>query len=71
VKVYTQELRDLYSSQSVTRMIKSQSMRWPGRITGTGWWEESNAYELLVAMPEGRRTIKNKLRGLIVRERTH
>jgi hypothetical protein len=41
------ELRDLYSSPSIIRIIKSRRMRWAGYVTRTGekrmhigyWWE--------------------------------
>jgi hypothetical protein len=45
---YNEELRDLYSSPSIIRIIKSQRMRWAGhmarmerRRTRIGYWWES------------------------------
>jgi hypothetical protein len=45
-KQYNKELRDLYSSPSIIRIIKSRRMRWAGHIERIG--EERNAYRLLV-----------------------
>jgi hypothetical protein len=44
---YNEELRDLYSSPSIIRIIKSRSMRWAGHGARMGrrgtridyWWE--------------------------------
>jgi hypothetical protein len=55
-KLHNEELRDLYSSPSIIRMIKSRGMRWSrlvarmgGRGTHVGcWWEsqrERDRYE--------------------------
>jgi hypothetical protein len=46
-KLYNEELRDLYSSPSIIRIIKSRRMRWAGHVArmwrrGTlidYWWE--------------------------------
>jgi hypothetical protein len=40
-KLHNEELRDLYSSPSIIRIIKSRRMRWAGHV-GTlidYWWE--------------------------------
>jgi hypothetical protein len=42
---------DLYSSPSITRIIKSRRMRWHE------WGEKRNAYRLLVGKPEGKRSL--------------
>jgi hypothetical protein len=52
-KLHNEELRDLYSSPSIIRMIKSRRMRWAGQVERKG--EKRNAYSLLVGMPEGKR----------------
>jgi hypothetical protein len=31
-KLHNEELRDLYSSPSIIRIIKSRRMRWPGHV---------------------------------------
>jgi hypothetical protein len=49
------ELRDLYSSPSIIRIIKSRRMRWAGHVTRM--WEKRNAYRLLVRKPEGKRPL--------------
>jgi hypothetical protein len=46
------ELRDLYSSPSIIRIMKTSRMRWAGRVARMG--EERNAYRLLVGKPEGK-----------------
>jgi hypothetical protein len=46
-KLYNEELRDLYSSPNIIRIIKSRSMRWAGHVARMGrrgtridyWWE--------------------------------
>jgi hypothetical protein len=50
-KLHNEELRDLYSSPSIIRMINSRWMKWAGHVTRI--WEERNAYRLLVGKLEG------------------
>jgi hypothetical protein len=46
-KLHNEELRDLYSSPSIIRIIKSRRMRWAGHVARMGrrgtlidyWWE--------------------------------
>jgi hypothetical protein len=45
-KLHNEELRDLYSSPSIIRIIKSRRMRWTGHVARMG--EKMNAYRLLV-----------------------
>jgi hypothetical protein len=54
-KLHNEELRDLYSSPSITRIIKSRRMRWAGHVARRG--EKRNAYRLLVGKPEGKRPL--------------
>jgi hypothetical protein len=49
-KLHNEELRDLYSSQSIIRIIKSRRMRWAGHVARMG--EKRDAYKLLVRKPE-------------------
>jgi hypothetical protein len=51
-KLHKEELRDLYSSPSIIRIIKSRRMRWAGH--GARMEEKMNAYRLLVGKPEGK-----------------
>jgi hypothetical protein len=51
-KLHYEELRDLYSSPSIIRIIKSRRMRWAGHIARMG--EKRNAYSLFVGKPEGK-----------------
>jgi hypothetical protein len=46
-KLHNEELRDLYSSPSIIRLIKSRRIRWAGHVARMG--EKRNAYRLLVA----------------------
>jgi hypothetical protein len=54
-KLHNEELRDLYSSPSIVRIIKSRRMRWADHVARMG--EERNAYRLLVGNPEGKRPL--------------
>jgi hypothetical protein len=50
-----EELRDLYSSPSIIRIIKSRRMRWTGYVARMG--EKRNAYRLLAGKPDGYRPL--------------
>jgi hypothetical protein len=54
-KSHNEELRDLYSSPSIIRIIKSRRMRWAGHVAQIS--EKGNAYRLLVGKPEGKRPL--------------
>jgi hypothetical protein len=54
-KLHNEELRDLYSSLSIIRMIKSRRMRLAGHVARIG--EERAAYRLLARKPEGKRPL--------------
>jgi hypothetical protein len=51
-KLHNEVLRDLSSSPSIIRIIKSWSMRWAGHAARVG--EKRTAYRLLVGKPEGK-----------------
>jgi hypothetical protein len=50
-KLRNEELRDMYSSPSIIRIIKSRRIRWAGHVAPMG--EKRKAYRLLVGKPEG------------------
>jgi hypothetical protein len=54
-RLHNEVLRDLYSSPSIIRIIKSRGMRWAGQVARIG--KERNAYRLLVGRPEGKRPL--------------
>jgi hypothetical protein len=54
-KLHNEELRDLYPSPSIIRIIKSRRMRWAGHVARMR--EKRNAYRLLVGKPEGKRPL--------------
>jgi hypothetical protein len=54
-KLHVEELRDLYSSPSIIRIINSRRMRWAGHVARMG--EKRNAYRLLVGKPKGERSL--------------
>jgi hypothetical protein len=58
--LHNEELRDLYSSPSIIRMIKSRRMRWVVNVARIG--EKRNAYRLLVDKPEGKRPLERPRR---------
>jgi hypothetical protein len=53
-KLHNEELRDLYSSPSIIRLIRSRRKKWAGHAAPMG--ERRNACKLLVRKPEERRT---------------
>jgi hypothetical protein len=54
-KKHNEELRDLYSSPSIIRIIKSRRMRWAGHVARME--EKRNAFRLLLGKPEGKRPL--------------
>jgi hypothetical protein len=55
-KLHNEELRDLYSSPSIIRIIKSRRMRWAGHVARME--ENINACRLLVAKARGKETTR-------------
>jgi hypothetical protein len=60
-KLHNEELRDLYSSPSIIRIIKAMRMRWAGHVARLG--ERKNAYRLLVGTLEARRPLGRQRRS--------
>jgi hypothetical protein len=54
-KLHNEELHNLYSSPSIIRMNTSRRMRWAGHVARMG--AKTNAYRILVRMPEGKRPL--------------
>jgi hypothetical protein len=54
-KLHNEELRDLYSSPSIIRTIKSRRVSCVGHVARMG--EKRHAYRLLVGKPEGKRPL--------------
>jgi hypothetical protein len=54
-KLHNEELRGLYSSPSIVRVIKARRMKWAGHMARMG--EVRGAYNILVGRPEGRRPL--------------
>jgi hypothetical protein len=59
-KLHNEELRDLYSSPSLIRVIKSRRMRWAEHVALMR--EKRNVYRLLVGKPEGKRPLRRPTR---------
>jgi hypothetical protein len=55
-KLHNEELRDLCSSPSIIRIIKSRRMRWVGHVALMG--VKRNAYRLLAGKPEVKRLLR-------------
>jgi hypothetical protein len=55
-KLHNDELRDLYSSASIIRIMKSRRMRWAGHVARMG--EKRNAYRLLVGKARGKESTR-------------
>jgi hypothetical protein len=55
-KLHNEELRDLYSSPSIIRIIKSRRMRWAVHVARMA--EKRNAYRLLVGKARGKETVR-------------
>jgi hypothetical protein len=59
-KLHNKELRNLYSSSSMIRIINLRRMRWAGHMARRG--EKKNAYKLFVGKPEGKRPVRKPRR---------
>jgi hypothetical protein len=54
-KLHNVELRNLYYSPSIIRMIKSRTMRWAGHVARMR--AKGNACRILLGKPEGKRLL--------------
>jgi hypothetical protein len=54
-RLHNEELHNLYTSQNITRMIKSRRMRWVGNVARMA--EMRDAYRILVGKPQGTRLL--------------
>jgi hypothetical protein len=54
-KLHNEELRDLYSSPSIIRIIKPRKMRWAWHVARMG--TRRNVYKLLAGKPDGKRPL--------------
>jgi hypothetical protein len=62
-KLRNEELRTLYSSANIIRIIKSRRMRWAGHVARMG--EKKNMYRLLVGKPKEKRPLGSPRRRWI------
>jgi hypothetical protein len=60
-KLHNEELRDLYSSPRIIRIIKSRRIKWAGHVARMGE-EKKKVYRLLVGNPEGNRPVRRPRR---------
>ena len=54
-KLHNEELKGLYSSPNIVRVIKSRRMRWAGHVARMG--EGRGVYRVLVGKPDGKRPL--------------
>jgi hypothetical protein len=54
-ELHNEELRNLNSSPSIIRIIKSRRMRWAGHVARIG--DKRNVYRLLLRKPEEKRLL--------------
>ena len=54
-KLHNEELKGLYSSPNIVRVIKSRRMSWAGHVARM--WEGRGVYRVLVGKPEGKRPL--------------
>jgi hypothetical protein len=67
IKRLNEELRDVYSSPSIIRIIKSRRMRWEGNAARI---KNRNAYRILVGKPEGKRPLGRPRRSWVDKIKT-
>jgi hypothetical protein len=54
-RLHNEELRNLYASPNIVRMIKSRGMTWTGHVARLG--EMRNTHNILVGKREGKRPL--------------
>ena len=54
-RLHNKELRSLYCSLNIVRVIKSRRLRWAGHVDRM---EESSAFKILIGTPTGKRPFK-------------
>jgi hypothetical protein len=62
-KLHSEELRNLYSSLSIIRMIKLRRIKWVGHVARME--EKRKAYRILVGKLEGKRPLGRPRRGWV------
>jgi len=67
-RLHNEELKDLYSSPNIVRVIKSRRMRWAGHVARMS--EERGVYRVLVGKPKGRRPLGRPRREWVDNIRT-
>jgi hypothetical protein len=55
IRLHNYELRSLYSSPNIVRVITSRRMRWAGHVARMG--KGRDVYRVLVGRPEGKRPL--------------
>ena len=55
IKLYKEELKDLYSLPNIVRVVKSRILRWAGHVAHMG--EGRGVHRVLVGKPEGKRPL--------------
>jgi hypothetical protein len=59
-KLHNDELRSLYSSPNIVRVIKSRRMRWVEHVARMG--DERGVYKVMVGRPKGKRLLERPRR---------
>jgi len=59
-KLHNEELKDLYSSPHIVRVIRLRRMRWAGHVARMG--ERRGVQRVLVRKPEGKRPLGRPMR---------
>ena len=61
-RIHSEELRNLYRSPNIVRVIKSRRLRWTGHVAKME--ESRSAFKILTGKPKGKRTLgRSRHRG--------